>query len=108
MIFDNGNADSQEEIKRMEQELSKMEYDLYEQYYEVGKSILEKAEQENKRINDLVEQIIETRRKLSEAKQEKYCPKCAASNDHGGLYCKRCGARLSDTGDIKGDNHGTR
>ena len=98
------------EIKQMEQELSRLEYELYEQYYEVGKGILEKAEQESRKINCLVDQIIEARRKLAEAQREKRCSQCAEANDHNSLYCKRCGARLpeGDDIDIKEDNDGTR
>jgi len=65
----------------MEKDLSKMECALYEQYCEIGKGILEMAEQENKKINFLVDRIIETHQKLAEAKNEKYCPECAEHND---------------------------
>lgn len=108
MDSDNGIPVTQGEIRQIEQELSKMEYELYEQYYEVGKGLLEKAEQENRKINDLVDKIIATRRKIAKAKQEKYCPECTESNDYNSLYCKRCGARLPETDDIEGDNNGTR
>lgn len=106
LATDNGGTATQEQIRQMEQELSKMEYKLYEEYCEVGKVILEKAERENRKINCLVDQIIETRRKLAEAKQEKCCPECAGSNDHNSLYCNRCGARLLET-DYEEDYNGT-
>ena len=108
MELNNDTPATQEKIKQMEQELSKLEHNLWKEYYEAGKGILEIAEQENKRINSLVDKIIETRRKLAETKQEKCCPECTASNDHNSLYCKRCGARLPDTDDTKEDNNGTK
>ena len=85
---------SQDEIGRMEQELSRMEMNLYDSYCEVGKAILETAETEGRKINDLVDQIVDARRRLVDAKEEKYCPECAEHNDRNSLYCKRCGEKL--------------
>ncbi len=80
-----------DEINRMEQELIRMEMELNDYYCEAGKTILEKAEQEERKINNLVECIIETRRKLVNAKDEKFCPECEEHTDQGSNYCKRCG-----------------
>jgi len=98
---------TQEEISRMEKDLCKMEYALYEQYCEIGKGFLETAEQENKKINRLVDRIIETHQKLAEAKKEKCCPECAEHNDWDSLYCKRCGEKLPLVDDTKEDEDGT-
>ena len=85
---------SQDEIGEMEKDLHNMERELYEQYCEIGKGILEKAERENKKANALVDQIIETRLRLAAAKEERCCPKCAEHNDRSSIYCKRCGKKL--------------
>lgn len=66
---------SQDEIGELEKDLSKMEHELLEQYCEIGKSILEKVEMESKKVNALVDQIIETRQRLATAKEEKCCKK---------------------------------
>lgn len=108
MVSDSGRPVTQEEIRHMEQEVSKMEYDLYEFYCDVGKGILEKAEQENRKINGMVDDIIEARLKLAKAKREKCCPACVQLNDHNSVYCKRCGAQLPETCDSEEDNHGAR
>ena len=71
MSLESNRQITQEEISRMEKDLSKMEDNLYEHYCEIGKRILETAEQENKKVNRLVDQIIETRQKLSEVKKER-------------------------------------
>lgn len=88
------NRMSQDEINQMEQELVRMEIELNNFYCEAGKTILEKAEREERKINDLVEHIIETRRKLVDAKDEKYCPECEEHNERGSGYCKRCGYKF--------------
>jgi len=92
----------------MVKDLSKMEHDLHERYCEIGKGILETAEQENKKVNHLVDQIIETHQKLSEVKKEKYCPECAQHNDWNSLYCKRCGGKLSFVDNTKEDKNETK
>ena len=96
---------SQDEIREMEKDLSKMEHELLEQYCEVGKGILEKAEMENKRANSLVDQIIETRQRLATAKGERCCPECAEHNGQNSIYCKRCGKKLPKVNEE--DNNGT-
>ena len=53
-----------------EDELRQMEDRLREQYCEAGKLILEKAEQESRKVNSLVDQIISARRKLTARAQE--------------------------------------
>ena len=96
---------SQDEIGEMEKDLHNMEHELYEQYCEIGKGILEKAERENNKVNALVDQIIETRLRLAAAKEERCCPKCAEHNDRSSIYCKRCGKKLPK--DNEEDNNGT-
>ena len=77
-----------DEIRELEKDLSKMEHELYEQYCEIGKVILEKAEMESKKVNSLVDQIIKTHQKLAAAKEERCCPECAEHNDQSSIYCK--------------------
>lgn len=87
---------TQEEISKMEKELSKMELNLCDSYCEVGKAVLETAEQESRKINNLVDEIVEMQQKLVALKGEKYCPACTEHNDQNSLYCKRCGHKLED------------
>ena len=72
---------SSELISRTEQELSNMEEELQEYYCEAGKAILETAETEGRKINDLVDRIIDTKKKLLELRRETICPDCIARND---------------------------
>jgi hypothetical protein len=72
---------SKDEIKQMEQDLIRMEMELNDFYCEAGRIILEKAEQQERKINNLVDCIIETRRKLMNAKNEDYFHECEEHKD---------------------------
>lgn len=61
---------SSEQIDQMEQLLCSMEDELQECYCEIGKAILETAETEGKKINSLVDHIIDIRKRLSELYEE--------------------------------------
>lgn len=101
------NAD---EIARMEGELSRLEYELQSRYRDMGKGLLEIAEQERREINRLADAIITTRKALTKARHETQCAQCATFNPPDSHYCKRCGARLpgadEDTGEHTGKHTG--
>ena len=82
------------EIQRLEPSLSEMEAALNEHYCDVGKSLLELAEKEDKEINQLVDQIIETRRQLTALQKQVRCPSCLSYNDSDSRYCNHCGTKL--------------
>ncbi|MDL2229382.1 hypothetical protein LJC14_03945 [Treponema sp. OttesenSCG-928-L16] len=84
------------ETEELETSLSRMEEELYEKYCRIGKGILETMEEENKKINTLVDNIITTRRLLAAARQERACPSCLTLNGPDSLYCKRCGEKLPE------------
>lgn len=65
---------TQDDITRMELELHRMESALNEAYYEFGKVLLEIAETESRKINKMVDEIIETEKKLAAVRQEKNDP----------------------------------
>lgn len=90
---------AKDDISRMELELSRMESALYESYCEVGKTILETAETEGRRINEMVDRIIETKKKLAAIREEKECPVCGACNEKDSPFCKRCGKKFADNGE---------
>nr|WP_326184336.1 hypothetical protein [uncultured Oscillibacter sp.] len=83
-----------EEVQRLEQSLREMEAALNEHYRDVGKSLLELAEKEDKEINQLVDQIIETRRQITKLQKLVQCPGCLSYNDPDSRYCSHCGTKL--------------
>ena len=93
--------DRQDEIVRLEKTLSQLEADLQACYTDMGKSLMELAGQEQKRVNELVDGIIAARKRLSLAKNEIECETCTAFNPPDARYCKRCGRRLSPGGKTK-------
>lgn len=84
------------ELTEAERELEKLEATLYDYYCDVGKAVLENAEAESRKINDLVDQIIEKRKKLVVMRQEIECPECGVYNDSDSVHCKRCGQKLCE------------
>ena len=82
------------EIQRLEQSLSEMEAALTEHYCDIGKSLLELAEKEDKEINQLVDQIIETRRQIAALQKKVQCPGCLFYNSPDSRYCSHCGKKL--------------
>lgn len=82
------------EVQRLEQSLSEMEAALNEHYRDVGKSLLELAEREDKEIGQLVDQIIETRRQITILRGQVQCPSCLSYNGRDSRYCSHCGAKL--------------
>lgn len=83
-----------QDIQELELSLCQMESDLKEHYQELGKTVLEIADQQQKEVNRLVDNIILTRKQLSIARQEIECENCLAFNPMDARYCKRCGKKL--------------
>lgn len=90
------------EIERLEQALHRMERELQTNYQEIGKTVLEAADQQQKEVNKLVDDIISTRKQLSIAIEEIECDDCLAFNPRDARYCKRCGKKLDQT-ETKGE-----
>lgn len=86
------------EMQRLEQSLCAMETALNEHYCDIGKSLLELAEKEDKEINQLVDQIIETRRRIAALQKQVRCPGCLSYNDPDSRYCSHCGTKLQQRG----------
>lgn len=82
------------EAEYAEARLRRLEQELYDHYYQLGKSLLELAEQEQRQISKIIEKIIEARNRLAVAKEEKSCPYCMTFNDSDSVFCKRCGQKL--------------
>lgn len=82
------------EVQRLEESLREMEATLDEHYRDIGKSLLELAEKEDKEINQLVDQIIETRRQITKLQKLVQCPSCLSYNDRDNRYCSHCGTKL--------------
>lgn len=93
-----GNEIGSKEIEHMEQQLEGMEARLQQQYCETGKAVLEIADNEQKEINSIVDEMIRLRRRIAEAKGDVQCADCMAYNDAGSKYCNRCGSRLEAEG----------
>lgn len=83
------------EIEELEQSLRRLECDLQAYYQEAGKNLLEVADQQQKEVNKLVDNIILTRKQLSIARHEIECDDCLAFNPADARYCKRCGKKLT-------------
>ena len=81
-------------MQALEDTIHQKECELQKHYSQMGKSLLEIAEGEQRVINRLVDEIIEARSELVQIKEQKNCPACTAYNDADSRYCKRCGARL--------------
>lgn len=94
----------EKQIARMEEELNLLESTLQRKYTDIGKSILELAESEKNEVNRLVEQIIDTKQKLSNVKGEIPCDGCMARNAPDSQFCKRCGKPLPTKNDKENDN----
>lgn len=83
------------EIDEMEKDLNQLEHELQFRYSSMGKSLLDLADLEQKKVNKLVDEIIVMRKKLAIAKQEIECDECMTFNPSDARYCKRCGKRLA-------------
>lgn len=81
-------------IAQMEQQLAEMEKTLDQYYYEAGKSIIELAESESRKVNTLVDDIIATRQELVKLQQEIICPACRTANHQTQTTCSHCGTAL--------------
>lgn len=86
----------QQEIDRLTKQVDHMEQELLEKYCDVGKLVLERIEKENREIDQLVDQIIETKKELVRVKGEIRCPYCYQYNEPKSIYCNRCGKRLDE------------
>lgn len=86
------------EVQRLEQSLGEMEAALNEHYCDIGKSLLELAEKEDKEINQLVDRIIETRRQITALQKKARCPVCLTYNSADSRYCSHCGKKLQEGG----------
>lgn len=90
---------TREDENRLEREIEDMEKTLYESYCDVGKAVLETAETEGRKINDLVDRIIEKKRRLVDMRGDRGCPGCGGQNSSGSRYCSHCGRKLDDHGE---------
>ncbi|MDL2214098.1 zinc ribbon domain-containing protein [Clostridia bacterium OttesenSCG-928-O13] len=100
--------DNAEAIARMENELDKLEGELQGRYRDMGKGLLELADQEQREIDRLVDEIVKTRKKLTRARHEIQCDECTAFNPPDSRYCRRCGAKLPMADNKKETENGTR
>lgn len=83
-----------QEIEYLTWQLDQKEQELQEKYCDVGKSIMEKIEKENKEIDHMVDEVIQLKRKLVKAKGQIRCPNCHQYNEPGSSYCSSCGKKL--------------
>ena len=73
----------EQEIERLTRQLDHKEHELEEKYCDVGKSIMDKLEKENQEIGHMVDEVIQLKRKLINAKGQA-----------DSIYCSRCGKKL--------------
>jgi hypothetical protein len=83
-----------ENIQRLERNLNKMETTLNEHYCNIGKRLLEMAEQEDQEINSLVDKIIKIKKQLYDYEHTVQCPSCFLMNRSDSRYCSHCGNEL--------------
>ena len=84
----------EQEIERFTRQLDHKEHELEEKYCDVGKSIMDKLEKENQEIGHMVDEVIQLKRKLINAKGQIRCPACYQYNEADSIYCSRCGKKL--------------
>lgn len=83
------------EIEQLERELATMEAALQAHYSQMGKSMLELVGNEQNTVNRLVDDIVDTKKRLSLAKKEKQCPECMVHNSSDSRFCRHCGVKLA-------------
>lgn len=88
------DSDQAAEIQRLMESLTEMETALNEHYCDIGKRLLEMAEKEDREINQLVDQIVQTRRQLTILQKRVRCASCLAYNSPDSRYCCQCGKKL--------------
>ena len=82
------------EPESLEEALTRAERGLQERYYQIGKEMLELADREQRKIDQLLEQIIDLRTKLAKREHKIRCPHCDTYTDADSIYCKRCGGKM--------------
>lgn len=80
----------EETITVLEDERMELEQKLLQHYCTVGKRLLEEAAAEQREINQLVESLLETRRKL-DLFCSVHCPYCYGLIERDSTFCKHCG-----------------
>lgn len=85
-------------ITQLEDKITHLETDLQAHYCQIGKEILELAENKQEEINNLVDRIIELKKKLAVIKKEIECPWCMTFNPSDSKCCKNCGEVLDTVG----------
>lgn len=95
-MYDHVSEEKQMEIQRLTQKLSHMEQELLEKYCDAGKLLLEKAEEESREIDRLVDEVIQVKQELVRVKGEKRCPNCYHYNEAESMYCSKCGTKLEE------------
>lgn len=93
-MSDRTSEEKRQKIDRLTRSLDQMEQELVEKYCDVGKYVLEKIEKENREIDRLVDQMIETKKELIKARGEIRCPACYQYNEPDSVYCSKCGQKL--------------
>lgn len=93
-LTDRISEKKRQEIEYLTRQLDQKEQELQEKYCDVGKSIMEKIEKENKEIDHMVDEVIQLKRKLVKAKGQIRCPNCHQYNEPGSSYCSSCGKKL--------------
>ncbi len=88
------NKDEEAYIRETEEALIRLEARLQDRYSLMGKNLLELADNEQRSINQIVEEIIQTKNKLAIARHEQPCPHCMIYNPEDSKYCRNCGRLL--------------
>ncbi|NLB91405.1 MAG: hypothetical protein GX786_09355 [Clostridiales bacterium] len=82
------------EISMLEEELNGLHFELEESYSRIGKKMLEATQKEERKINQIVDEMINKRKKLLKLKHEKACENCMTFNEEENNYCKHCGKKI--------------
>lgn len=90
---------SPQETRALKARLSDLEAALNAHYCQMGKRMLELAEEEQRSVGNLVDEIILTRKQLYLENHECRCEACLNINPEGSNYCNACGARISQVQD---------
>lgn len=89
-----GMAGGVSEVDTLDSKLKLLESDLIEHYCQIGKLVLELCECKTEEIGRVVDDIIETKRRLILLRGETRCDRCLTVNTGDSKFCKHCGETL--------------
>lgn len=93
------------DINSIEENLNSLESELQNHYSQMGRTVLELADHEQRIIDELIAEIIELKTAIHQKRNEIQCPNCMKFNAAESNYCRFCGEALfSEKQLLKGES----